>query len=115
MSDSSTADPRLLGVGLTPSESALLDCQLAVLHQPTYAKLCALEIRGDRLSGRDTFDALHVEAVCFLSNNRFEFARNLRDATGAKLAVIIPARDEGGAVADLVAWDMDTDALATWR
>lgn len=87
-------DPRLLGVELTASEAALLECELAVLHELTRAKLFALGIQGSALSGRDTFDALHVEPVCFLPGKSFEFARYLRDATSAMLAVVIPARDE---------------------
>lgn len=108
-------DPRLLGVGLTPSEAALLECEFVVLHEPAYTKLFALGIRGRSLTGRDAFDALHVEAVCFLHGGRFEFARNLRDPTPSSLAVIIPARDENDVTIDLAAWQYETDALATWR
>jgi hypothetical protein len=95
--------------------AALLDCTPVVLHEPTYAKVFALGVYGAALTGRDFFDSLFVEAVCFLPGGRFEFARDLRDASGHVLAVIIPVRDDTGETIDLAAWGLDTGALATWR
>ncbi len=107
-------DPRLVGIGLTAAESALIECQFVALHKATYAKLFGLGIYGRALTGRDAFDALHVESVCFLAGRRFEFGRNLRNATGAVRAVIIPARDEDDDTRDLAAWSLDDGRVATW-
>ncbi len=107
-------DPRLLGVGLSTAETGLLDCIPVVLHESTYVKLFALGVHGAALTGRDYFDTLHCEAVCFLPGDRFEFARDMRDARGHVLAVIIPALAENGETVDLAAWRLDTGALATW-
>jgi hypothetical protein len=109
------ADPRTIGIDLTPSEAALLDCLPVMLHGPTHAKLFGLGIHGPTVTGGGLFNALHVEPVCFLSSGRFEFARDMRDQTGHALAVLIPALDESGETIDLVAWRMDTGAVATWR
>ena len=100
----------------SPSDpnAALVDCDLVALHKPTYAKLFALGIHGPALTGRDAFDALRCDAVCFLPGGRFEFARDMRDASGHVLAVVIPCRDDTGATIDLAAWRLDTGALATW-
>ena len=57
---------------------------------------------------------LVYDVVVFLPGGRFEFARGLRDATGAKTAIIIPALDEYLQLADLVALDLETGAIATW-
>jgi hypothetical protein len=100
---------------LGPCREALLDCAPVTTHAPTYAKLFALGIYGAALTGRSFFDALHVEAVGFLPGARFEFARDMRDASGHELAVIIPARGKAGDLIDLVAWSLDGGALATWR
>ena len=107
------ADPRMIGLDLTPSEAALLNCLPVVLHGPTHAKLFSLGIHGPAVTGGGLFNALHVEAVCFLPSGRFEFARDMRDQTGHVLAVIIPALDEFGETADLVAWVPDTGVVAT--
>ena len=107
------ADPRMIGLDLTPSEAALLDCLPVVLHGPTHAKLFGLGIHGPAVTGGGLFNALHVEPVCFLPSGRFEFARDMRDQTGHVLAVIIPALDEFGETADLVAWVPDTGVVAT--
>jgi hypothetical protein len=107
------ADPRMIGLDLTPSEAALLDCLPVVLHGPTHAKLFGLGIHGLAVTGGGLFNALHVEAVCFLPSGRFEFARHMRDQTGHVLAVIIPALDEFGETANLVAWVPDTGVVAT--
>ncbi len=47
-----------------------------------------------KFAGRaaDPFDALAADAVIFLPGQRFEFARNLRDQTGARPAIIAPVR-----------------------
>jgi hypothetical protein len=108
-----TFDPKLCGVGPNEVESEQTQCLLAILHQPTYFRLVAQGLRSEGIRGRGAFDTLCVEPVCFLSGGRFEFARYLRDATGNVLAVIIPARDETGELADLAALNLDTGALAT--
>jgi hypothetical protein len=109
------ADLRMIGHGLTPSEVALLDCMLVGSHEPTYAKLYALGIYGPTVTGGDLFNALHCDTICFLPGGRFEFARDMRDASGHLLAVVIPALDEWGNTIDLVAWCVDNGAVATWR
>lgn len=108
-------DPRMIGTGLSSSDAALLDCIPVVMHEPTYAQLFALGIHGAAVTGGGPFDALHVEPVCFLPDDRFEFARDLRDATGHVLAVIIPVLDEFDQTDDLVAWELNTNSIATWR
>jgi hypothetical protein len=108
-------DFRHIGIGLTPAEAALVGSLPAVLHAPTYDALFRLGIHGAALTGADAFDALHVEAVCFLANERFEFAREMSEPCESALAVIIPCRDEFGRTVDLVAWVIDTGTLATWR
>jgi hypothetical protein len=109
------ADPRMIGLDLTQSEAALLDCLPVVLHGQTHAKLFGLGIHGPAVTGGGLFNALHVEAVCFLPSGRFEFARDMRDQTGHALAVIVPCLDESGETVDLAAWQMDTGAVATWQ
>jgi hypothetical protein len=108
-------DLRMIGYGLTPSEVTLLDCILVASHEPMYAKLYALGIHGPTATGGGLFRALHCDSVCFLPGGRFEFARNMRDASGHVLAVIIPALDEYCETIDLVAWSLETGAFATWR
>jgi hypothetical protein len=105
----------VIGYCLTPSEAALLDCLLVASHEPTYAKLFALGIHGPTITSGDLFVALHCDSVCFLPGGRFEFARDMRDPSGHVLAVIIPALDEWGQTIDLVAWRLDSGAVATWR
>jgi hypothetical protein len=102
---------------ISPSNpnAALFDCAPVVLNAALYSRLFALGIHGAALTGRDFFDALHAEAVCFLPGDRFEFARDLPDASGHCVAVIILARGDCGDTIDLAAWSLDTGALATWR
>ena len=45
------ADPRMIGLDLTRSEAALLDCLPVVLHGPTHAKLFGLGIHGPTVTG----------------------------------------------------------------
>jgi hypothetical protein len=108
-------DFRHMGVELTPAEAALAESSPAVLHAPTYDALFRLGIHGKALTGADAFDALHVEAVCFLGNERFEFARDMSEPCESGLAVIIPCRNELGRTVDLVAWEIETRKLAVWR
>ena len=107
-------DPRLLGVGLNECEAAHGSCAPLVLNMALYAKLFALGIRGRAVDGYGPFDSLVYDTVAFLAGGRFEFARYVRDATGAKTAIIIPARDEYLEHVDLVALDLDTGETATW-
>lgn len=109
------ADLRLLGLGLSGCERALLDCWPVVCHDRTYAKLFALGIFGDGVNGRWPFYALAYDAVCFLPGDRFEFGRDMRDATGARDAIIVPAMNEFGELTDLAAWLPHTGELALWR
>jgi hypothetical protein len=106
---------RQVGIGLTPAEAALVGSLPVVLHAPTYDTLFRLGVHGAALTGADAFDALHVEAVCFLGNERFEFAREMSEPCESALAVIIPCRNEFGMTVDLVAWEIDTGKLAAWR
>jgi hypothetical protein len=115
MTDLAPVDYRHLGVGLTPAEATLAGSLPALLHGPTYDALYRLGIYGTALTGADAFDALHVEAVRFLGNDRFEFAREMSEPCESTLAVIIPCRNEFGRTVDLVAWEIDTSKLAAWR
>lgn len=107
------ADLRSLGIGLNDCDRALLDCPPVVLNDRLYAKLLALGIFGAGVNGRSPFDALHFEAAVRLPSGLFEFGRDMRDATGARDAIIVPARDEFGELVDLAAWD--DGAVALWR
>ena len=40
------ADPRMIGLDLTPSDVALLDCLPVMLHGPTHAKPSASAFTG---------------------------------------------------------------------
>src|SRR5271163_1033432 len=114
--DKVMTDLRLLGVGLSPIDAALIDCLGVVSHASTYQRLFELGINGPSVTGGGIFNSLHVDSVCFLGDRRrFEFARDLRDQTGHALAIIIPVRDGYGETIDLAAWRLDTGALATWR
>ncbi len=106
-------DSRLLGLNLNDVEKTHASCAPLVLNTGLYAKLFALA-GGQGVDGAGGFDSLVHEVVVFLPGGRFEFARDLRDATGAKAAVIIPARDEDFEHVDLVALDLETSAIATW-
>ncbi|MDE3176810.1 MAG: hypothetical protein KGM15_11970 [Pseudomonadota bacterium] len=108
-------DERLVGLNLTPAEAALAGSMPAVMHAPTYVALHDHGISCAAITGYDAFDALHVEPVCFLPSGRFELARDMRDQTGALLAVIVPCRNDLGFLDDLCAWEISTDKLAWWR
>ena len=110
-----SADLRLLGLGLNECERALLDCWPVVLHKATYGKLFALGIFGDGVNGHGAFDALEVADVIFRPAGRFDFSREVREARGHVAAIIIPARDECGDLVDLAAWNVDDGDLALWR
>ena len=110
-----SADLRLLGLGLNECERALLDCWPVVLHKATYGKLFALGIFGDGVNGHGAFDALEVADVIFRPGDRFDFSRDVRDLHGHVAGVIIPARDECGDLVDLAAWSVDDGELALWR
>ncbi|HLH12416.1 MAG TPA: hypothetical protein VKV77_11125 [Methylovirgula sp.] len=109
-----SGDPKLLGLGMTECEAEHGRCASVFEYPHLFERLFALGIRGRAISGGDAFDALGAEPVVFLPGARFSFARHLLDATGYKLAVIVPARDTYGEVADLIAVDLDTDTIAAW-
>ena len=113
LSEGYDGDPRLLGIGLNEVEAEHASCAPLVLNAALYAKLFALA-GGQGVDGAGGFDSLVYDVVVSLPGGRFEFARDMRDATGAKVAVIIPARDEYLEHVDLVALDLDTGAIATW-
>jgi hypothetical protein len=98
---------------LSACDEALLDCEPVVLHPKTYGELFAAGIKGQAISAGSVFRALHVESVVFRTIDRFDFGRDLRDATGHVRAVIIPVSDDGETI-DLVAWEVQTGRRATW-
>ncbi len=57
---------------------------------------------------------LYVEPIVFLPNDRFEFARDARDASGAVVALVFRAPDDLPAPLDLAAWEPQTGRLALW-
>lgn len=65
--------------------------------------------------GRDDFDMLDADRVCFLPGGLFEFVRDLREPGEIKDVAIIPRRDEFGTPIDLAAWDLGTGNIATLR
>jgi hypothetical protein len=87
--------------------TALLDCVPVVGDVAWYTRLWELGVRNAA--------DMHYDAVVFLAGARFEFGRNLRDAGGAVVALIIPAYDDAGFLEDLVALDLDNGALGCWR
>jgi hypothetical protein len=48
----------------------------------------------------------------FLPDDRFEFARDVMDASGAVVPIVFPAPDDLGQLLDLAAWDPDSGRLA---
>jgi hypothetical protein len=89
---------------LNDRELELLDCTPVAIDAKMHGKLWGLGIR-------QTAD-LYFEPVVFLPNGRFEFARDVRDATGAAVAVIIPAPDESSDLTDIAAWEPESGRLA---
>jgi hypothetical protein len=100
----SPADLRLADGGLGEREMELLDCELVASHEAMHSRLWALGVR--RTAG------LHFESIVFLPGDRFEFARDVRDASGAVVAVVFAAPDDLGQLLDLAAWDPDSGRLA---
>lgn len=97
-----------------PCAGALAECPLVLEHPGIRADLLALSISGRAVAGPSLLDFLHVESVVFLDGGRFEFARYLRDASGAFPAVIIAARDVDGEIIDVAAIDLKRGLVATW-
>jgi hypothetical protein len=101
----SPADLRLVNGGLCECEAALLESTPIVSAVSWYSLLWALGVRSAA--------GLHFDSVVSLPGGRFDFARDVRDATGAVVALIVPAYDDTGGLDDLVALDLDRDFLAT--
>jgi hypothetical protein len=102
----SPTDWRLAKGGLSECEMALLDSTPVASDLPTHTGLSARGIRETA--------GLYVEPVVFLPNDRFEFARDARDASGAIVAVVFLASDDLGNAFDLAAWEPKTGRLALW-
>ena len=107
-------DPELRDYAPNAIRAALDDICDPVDRDPeTAAKFAQLGVVGEALTD------LYVAPVCFNGDRRFEFARhraaNLSMWRRTVNAVIIPARDELGVPCDLVAWNLKTGALGTWR
>jgi hypothetical protein len=100
----SPADLRLVNGGLCRREMELLDCELVASDEAMHSRRGALGVRGTA--------GLYFEAVVFLPGDRFEFARDARDASGAAVAVIFAARDDLDQLLDLAAWSPDSGRLA---
>jgi hypothetical protein len=100
----SPADWRLANRGLSECEMALLDSTPVASDLRMHAGMWALGIR-------DMAD-LYVEPVMFQPNDRFEFARDARDASDAGVAVVFRAPDDLGNPLDLAAWEPETGRLA---
>lgn len=111
--DAQDFDLRTLGLWLNEIERELLECWPASLNEKVHARLFALGVTGEGVTGRGLFDWLHFDAVIFLPGDRFEFGR-YAGGFGARLAVIIIARNEAGDLCDLIAWDPESGELATW-
>jgi hypothetical protein len=98
------ADLRLIDGGLSKREEELLDCELVASDERMHSRLWGLGVRWTA--------GLHFESVVFLPDDRFEFARDVSDASGAHVAVVFPASDDLGQLLDLAAWDPETGRLA---
>jgi hypothetical protein len=95
---------RLANGGINARELELLDCTPVAGDAGMQGKLRSLGVRQTA--------GLYFEAVVFLPNGRFEFARDIRDASGAVVAVVMPAPDDLGQLIDLAAWEPETGRLA---
>lgn len=101
------ADFRVANRGLDDLELALLDCLPVGSGAQVHAQLWSL---GVRLTA-----GLHFDMVVLLPGGQFEFARNLRDASGSALGLVIPAYDDMGNLDDLVALNLGSGSLGRWR
>jgi hypothetical protein len=100
----SPADLRLVDGGLCRREMELLDCEPVASDEATHCQLWALGVRWTA--------ALCFESVVFLPGGRFEFARDVLDASGAVVAIVFPAPDDLSQLLDIAAWDPETGRLA---
>jgi hypothetical protein len=100
----SPTDLRLVNGGLSERESELIDCEPVASDQAMHSRLWALGVRYTA--------GLYFEPVVFLPDERFEFARDARDACGAVVAIVFSAPDDLGQLLDLAAWDPETGRLA---
>jgi hypothetical protein len=87
---------------------ALAESALLVQHKDMWLKVRHLGIGW--FESDDPLDSLCAEPVVF-RGDKFDFARDLRDATGAVMAVLIPARDEFDDLADIAAWLPDKNKI----
>ena len=111
-------DERLLGVGFTDAEAELaLNCEAAVTLPDAWATLNSLGIPGPAITGAGDgyFASIHVAAVVPLPENLFEFAHNLTDQTGAKVAFVVPMLDEIGRTQSFVACNTQFTRATRWR
>ena len=102
----SPADWRLANDGSSECEMALLKSTPVASYLQTHTGTWALGIRETA--------GLYVEPVVFLPNGCFEFARDVRDASGAVVAVVFLAPDDLGNALDLAAWEPEAGRLALW-
>jgi len=97
------------------AERELMECPSLICDH----RVCdhARQLGVVKFAGRasDPFDALCADTVVFLPGGAFEFARNMRDQTGARPAIIAAARGMSGDVIDLAAIDLTSRAVALWR
>ena len=100
----SPADLRLVNGGLSERETGLIDCEPIASDEAMHSRLWALGVRCTA--------GLYFEPVVFLPGDRFEFARDARDASGAVVAIVFPAPDDLGRLIDLAAWSPETGRLA---
>jgi hypothetical protein len=98
------ADLRLVNGGLSEREMELLACEPVASDAAMHSRLWALGVRSTA--------GLYFEAVVFLPGDRFEFARDARDASGAGVAIVFAAPDDLGRLLDLAAWAPDSGRLA---
>ena len=118
------ADPRMIGLGLTPTEAALLDC-LPVVGldvEERFDRLPSLrwsEFERFLKSGVPARALVYPElpararVVLFPDRPLFDFADDVGD-DGAAPAFVFVARDEFGDACDLVAWAPGEARVAAW-
>jgi hypothetical protein len=118
------ADPRMIGLDLTPSEAALLDCLPVVgpdieerfHHLPS---LRWSEFERFLKSGVPARALVYPElpararVVFFPDRPLFDFAEDVGE-DGAAPAFVFVARDEFGDACDLVAWAPSEARVAAW-
>jgi hypothetical protein len=94
-------------------EAELFNHTPVVAHDGAYRRLCALG--AHRGISRNGDDALCVADVVDVAPGRFEFPGNVPGFGRWRPAILVPARDECGDLADIAALSLDSGDVVLWR